>query len=117
MVNLEYTFKKIKIFTDSSITSENDVISKVYWQITFTDGISNSIAMGSNFLDTSNLENFIPIDQITDDVLEEWIINANGGSSFIISLELIHGPIIERKTRESKLTTYYEDSNFKTLFI
>lgn len=116
--DLTYVFKKIKILTDPSITDRANVISKIYWQLIFTDNVSTSVAMGATNLNTSNLSNFTPIEQITDQMYEDWVIANQGGQRFIDQLKSIHGPIIERKSAEAKLVVYYTDeSNKQTPFL
>lgn len=111
MDNITYIFKKTKILTDPSITSHENVISKVYWTFIFTDGLTESVASGVTDLNTSLLDNFVEIQNVTDDILKGWIISAHGGENFISMLKTIHAPIIAKKTAESKLVVFFEDSN------
>lgn len=109
-MDITYTFKKTKVLTDPGITSHQNVISRVYWMITFSDGTSDSIASGVTDLNTSNIENFVEIGDITDNMLGSWVIAAQGGDAFINMLLGIHGPIIAKKTEESKLEVYFSDA-------
>lgn len=110
MDNITFTFKKVKILTDPSITTYPNVITRVYWSIVFTDGISESTAAGVTDLNTSSIENFVDIGDVTDNMLRDWVIAVQGGSAFIEMLKGIHAPVIAKKTEESKLVVYYQDA-------
>ena len=112
MSDITYTFKKMKILTDPKVTGYENVISKIHWIITFTDGISESISAGVTNLNISNLEGFTPIENITDDIIEKWVIDTEGGDNFIQRLINIQTPILNKKTEESKLNVYYIDPAF-----
>ena len=70
---ISYTFQKNRILTDPSIEGHENVISKVYWTITFFDGTSTSIAKGITDLNTADIENFIPIEEVNDSILARWV--------------------------------------------
>ena len=109
---ISYTFQKNRILTDPSIEGHENVISKVYWTITFFDGTSTSIAKGITDLNTADIENFIPIEEVNDSILARWVIDSEGGEEFIATLKGIHVPMLKRKTEESKLNVYYQDPNY-----
>lgn len=112
MNEITYTFKKLKILTNPAIVGYDNVIAKVVWQIEFTDGTSNSAGMGETEFQFSNPETFIPIEQVTDEVLEQWVIEKEGGVQFINMLKNIHAPMIEKKNKEANLVEYYVDESF-----
>lgn len=112
MNDITYTFKKMAVLTDPSVEGYDNVIKKIVWRMTFTDGVSESIGMGETILDTSDLSNFINADEVTDEILEDWVINKEGGTSFIDTMINIHRPHIERKTQEDGLVTYYQDEDY-----
>lgn len=112
MSEITYTFKKLLVQTDPSIEEYNNVIKKIVWTLTFTDGVSESVGGGETILDTSDLSNFIEASEVTDKMIEDWVINKEGGSAFIETLLNIHRPIIERKTQEAGFDTYYKDEDY-----
>lgn len=110
MSNITYTFERNRIFTDPSITTHENVISKVDWLIHFTDGVSTSTAAGTTYIDTSNLENFIPIENITDENLFEMVLDKMGGENFINQLLQYHSDNVSNLTREKNFVIYYNKS-------
>lgn len=109
MSEITHTFKKLKVLVDPTITSHQNVISRIYWKITFTDGVSESAAIGATDVDVQNLDNFIEIQNVTDETIEKWVTAKEGGDTFIQMLSGIHTQIINRKTSEAQFTVYFED--------
>lgn len=102
---ISYTFKKIRVFTDPSIPDHENVISKVDWTVEFTDGVNKAIAGGTSNIDTSNLQNFIPAENVTDELLMQWCVGNN-----IKPLLEFHSKELEKMAKESKLVLYYGEA-------
>lgn len=102
---ISYTFKKIRVFTDPSIPDHENVISKVDWTVEFTDGVNKAIAGGTSNIDTSNLQNFIPAENVTDELLMQWCVGDN-----IKQLLEFHSKELEKLAKESKLVLYYGEA-------
>lgn len=111
MENITYTFEKKQVWVDNSRPEYPNVISKVLWALKFTNGIESSSAMIETYFDTSTLINFITIDNVTDDILEQWVIEKEGGDAFINGLKSIHVNYINKMAIDSKLEAYYIDSS------
>lgn len=109
-MSISYTFKKKRVYVDNNINGYSDVISKVEWEIIFTDGNFESIAAGETFLDLTNLEPFTPTDQVTDEKLEEWLFEQELSRNWT-EFYAFHVHNIERQSRTASLTLYYSDED------
>jgi hypothetical protein len=93
-------FSIIKVFAKNTSTNQT-IISKVVWQVIFSEGNAESIGAGETFLPTPIDESTIlPIDQITSDQIIQWVIEQEGGQSFVDHLTAIHEPMLRLKQQE-----------------
>lgn len=87
---MTHTFKitNIKVFSNAI---EKDRICFVSWLIEFEKQGFISVGAGETVLDTSStVENFIPIENVTQEQIKSWVINKEGGDSFMEVLTKIH---------------------------
>ena len=57
----------------------SDVVYKVFWFLTGTEGTDVESKSGSTFLDTTKLDssNFTPFADLTNDLVSSWLINSD----------------------------------------
>ena len=55
-----------------------DVVYNVHWIVTGSDGSVQSSIYGTQILNTSDITNFIPVDQLTNEEIVAWTQSAIG---------------------------------------
>lgn len=84
---MTFTPRKVHaIDTDSGLT---DVVKRVEWGISFVSGDHESIAGGVTILPEPLPEDYIPISEVNDNIIKNWVVKTHG-SSFIDDLEEFH---------------------------
>jgi hypothetical protein len=85
----------------------SDVIGLVRWAVEFQKGSFVSRAVVETLLDTSNLNNFVPITQVTREQVLSWALAAQGGEEFVEQhLRPHHEADLETQEHRSGLTVY-----------
>lgn len=79
-----YTIKKLIQVNDGSGT-----VVKVEYEVETTDGEYKSSIFDDIQLDTSNIENFIKYEDLTEEIVLEWIKNIHGDKNEIRNLQVI----------------------------
>jgi hypothetical protein len=75
---------------------QQNVVVLVGWTLRFTKGEFESIAGGESVMDTSNLAEFTPLEQITLAQLEQWVVAAQGGEQFMNEMRAYHEGMMDR---------------------
>ena len=108
---ITYTFEKLRVLTDNSIEGYSDVVTVVDWKITFTDGTYESIGLGTTYVDVTDLSSFTPIADVTDSMLEQWVIDEDFGIEWG-EFVAFHQDNINRQQTEASLTVYYQSDDY-----
>ncbi len=99
---MNYTFKITNIKAFSSATEKNRICF-ISWLIQFEKQGFISVGAGETVLDISTtIENFIPIEDVTEEKLISWVVSKEGGDAFITMLTQIHESNIELQILKSK---------------
>jgi len=71
---MEYSWK-VTNMTSATIASEPDVIIRVEWELTGTEGEYFGVFMGVTPLTVTDIDpaTFVPYDQLTQDIVLSWI--------------------------------------------
>ena len=107
---ITYTFEANKVLAAEVLNEYTNVFKKIYWTITFTDGINESKAAGETWLDCNNIENFIEATSVTDAMMETWVIEDLGTQW--TNLINNHTSILQQQAAEHELSTYYVNDSF-----
>ena len=108
---ITYTFEKLRVLTDNSIEGYSDVVSVVDWKIVFTDGTYESIGLGKTYIDVNDLSSFTAISEVTDDMLEQWVIEDEFGPAWGEFVAFHEDSIVRQKT-EASLTVHYQSDDY-----
>lgn len=95
-MSINQTFKAHSLRALPSHNGQQNVVVLVGWSILFTKGGFESVACGETALDTSNITDFTPIEQVTLAQLEQWVVAAQGGEQFMNDLRFHHGLLLDR---------------------
>ena len=77
----------------------SDVVYKVFWFLTGTEGTDIETKSGSTFLDTTGLtsENMVEFSKLTNDIVSGWLIDSE---PFIVHKYTICNNILEKRAVE-----------------
>jgi len=96
MSEITHTFKIQRVQTLPQVNEHTNVVVRVHWTVEFlADGIQ-SLGAGDTVLDTTAIESFTPVDQITEQQMVDWVVAAEGGQAFLDSLGNFHAQQIRR---------------------
>lgn len=95
-MTVSHTFKAHSLRAVPDYNGQQNVIVLVSWSIQFTKGGYQSTGGGETILDTGNLVEFTPLDQVTLAQLEQWVIAAQGGEQFMNELRYHHELMLDR---------------------
>lgn len=95
-MTINHTFKAHSLRAVPDYNGQQNVVVLVGWSIRFTKGEFESFAGGETLLDTSNLAEFTPLEQITLAQLEQWVVAAQGGEQFMNGLRAFHEGVMDR---------------------
>ena len=73
-----YTWDCKTVDTYPTHDSHSDVVYNVHWRVTKEDGEFTASSYGTQSIDTSDLTNFKPFDELTSDMVKGWVIDAMG---------------------------------------
>jgi hypothetical protein len=87
----------VSVFVQPSNGTYENVIARVMWVIRFEEDGFTSDAFVETFLDTGAIVDFIPANQVGNDRVLQWAFDAQGGETFVQSLQVRHGEEIAYK--------------------
>lgn len=93
-MNLEFFISRVR--TIPAEGENANVVSVIDWFIELSNDIGKSIAGGKTVLDTSNITDFVPLSDVTKQMLVNWFVAAEGGRDFLDMLMVEHQAIISR---------------------
>jgi len=77
MITFIWNCETVDIYPSESGLS--DVVYNVHWIVSGTDELENTVTnIGTQILDTSNITNFIPFEDLTYDQIASWTKSAMG---------------------------------------
>ena len=103
---ITYEFKKRRVEVTQDFPKFPNLIVRVEWEIEFTDGTNYSSGLGVTDLDISSISDFTAIEQVTDAMLEDWVIQEsfhNNWNDFVAH----HEKVITDKKELPNLEVYY----------
>lgn len=95
-MSINHTFKAHSLRAMPSHNGQQNVVTLVGWSFRFTKGEFESFAAGESTLDTSDLTDFTPLEQITLAQLEQWVVAAQGGEPFMVRMRAYHEGMMDR---------------------
>ena len=99
MTTLNYDFKITNVEALPQHLGYENVVVKVQWVAEYSRNGFKSIGAGVTRFSPDTLENFIPLAQVTERQMADWVVNAEGGEAFVKMLAKAH----ERYIREQEL--------------
>ena len=103
-----------QVFVIPEHNGNQNVIRRVLWCLCFEkDGVVSEAGV-ETFLDVDNIQNFIPINEVGDDRLLEWVFAAQGGDAFIDFLRPHHEEQLNYAKQCAGLETYSTNFNLST---
>lgn len=108
---MEWDCKNVEIYTQAYNGNEG-VIWNVHWKVKKSEEDDNGTYTGSSYgsisLNTETIENFVPVSEVTSDLVQSWVISAMGEDA-VTSLEaLLDSQIEEQKNPSTTLITIQE---------
>lgn len=100
---MNHTFKITGVHAIPAHLGRENVVAKVNWEIVFSQDGQESLAAGETFIDTNVGEEFTPLEQVTAQQIQDWVLAKEGGDAFITMLEGIHGPMLANKAVAAKV--------------
>ena len=85
----------------------DDVVYNVHWCVTKEDEEFTASSYGTQSIDTSDLTNFKPFDELTSDMVKGWVINAMGEEE-VANLEAGLDAQIESEKNPTSITKTLE---------
>ena len=74
---MNWNCKLVDVYT-SEIDGHEKVIFNVHWRVEKEDKDYSASSYGTQSLNTENIENFIPYDDVTSEMVEGWVKDAMG---------------------------------------
>jgi hypothetical protein len=99
---ITHTFFIDKVYAIPQVDGKTDVISVVQWHFVFDINGTPSTAAGVSVLDTTNIADFTSITDVNKDMVEQWVIAAEGGQGWFDQLVRSHTTIVKMQEALSK---------------
>ena len=81
------------------------VIYNVHWRVTKEDGNYSASTYGTQSLNTEDIQDFIPFDEVTSEMVESWVKDAMGEEEVSRIEDGLDQQIEEQKNPSSKTIT------------
>jgi len=112
-MDTKFSVRKMYVFPKKG--DNVNVVGKVDWAVTFSRNGVTSTGVGETLLGTDNIEYFVPIDEITENVVIQWVIAKEGGQQFIQRLQQIHEPNLQYQEKMAGMVEWeFADKAIKT---
>ena len=102
-----YTWDCKTVDTYPTHDSHSDVVYNVHWRVTKVDEEYYATTYGTQTLSTSDIGDFVPFDELTSEVVKEWVLNAMGEEE-VANLEAGLNAQIESKKNPTSITKTLE---------
>ena len=73
----DWNCKTIDVYTHEH-NGHEQVIYNVHWRVTKEDGDYSASSYGTQSLNTEDIQDFIPFEEVTSEIVEGWTKNAIG---------------------------------------
>ena len=103
---MNWDCKTIEVYTQEH-NGHTGVIWNVHWRVTKEDGDYSASSYGTQSIDTSDLSNFKPFDEVTSDMVKGWVIDAMGEEE-VANLEASLDSQIESQKNPTSITKTLE---------
>lgn len=111
---MNITKQLTEVFVIPEYNGRQNVIRRVLWQITFEEDGVKSTAGIETFLDIDNIENFVPANEVGNELLLQWVLEIQGGDSFISAIQPYHEEDLTYAKKCAGLETYVSGFEFST---
>jgi len=102
-----YTWDVSTVDTYPTLDGNADVVYNVHWRLNATDDEYTASAYGTQSINTSDLSNFKPFDEVTSDMVKGWVIDAMGEEE-VANLEASLDSQIESEKNPTSITKTLE---------
>lgn len=101
MVNYKWKFSDFRTMT---VNGNDNTVVKLNWALEGSDGMFGASHVGTINLDTTNVQNFIEFNDLTQEIVEGWAI-ASIGDDMIASFKTLVENRIQELNLQSQATT------------
>ena len=102
---MEWNVKTVDVHPKEE--GHDDVIYNVHWSVSKEDGEYSASSYGTQSIDTSDLSNFKPFDEVTSDMVKGWVTEAMGEEA-VANLEAGLDSQIENQKNPTSITKTLE---------
>lgn len=60
-----------------------NIVARVYWRYTGTDGVNETSVMGSTDLSEPDANSFMPFDELTEAQVKDWVLASTDPQSWV----------------------------------
>tara|TARA_R100001440_G_scaffold769_3_gene2505 strand:- start:2066 stop:2383 length:318 start_codon:yes stop_codon:yes gene_type:complete len=96
--------KTIDVYTHEH-NGHDQVIYNVHWRVTKEDGDYSASSYGTQSLNTENIEDFKPYDEVTSEMVEGWVKDAMGAEEVANIESSLDKKIADEKNPSSETIT------------
>ena len=100
----DWNCKTIDVYTHEH-NGHEQVIYNVHWRVTKEDGDYFASTYGAQSLNTEDIQDFIPFDEVTSEMVESWVKDAMGEEEVSRIEDGSDQQIEEQKNPSSKTIT------------
>jgi hypothetical protein len=100
----KFTVRQLHVFPKRG--ENTNVVGKVDWAVTFTRNGAASTGAGETLLDVDNLQHFISIDEVTEQLAIKWMLEKEGGDAFIERLQKMHESTLQYQEKMAGLVPW-----------
>ena len=102
-----YTFSVRQLHVFPIYETYENVVGRVEWKIEFDRNGVKSLAMGDTLLPyPADPQTFVPIGEVTESLVETWVLQVEGGQPFLNGLQSFHDRMIDSKERSTQLSKW-----------
>jgi hypothetical protein len=95
-MSLPYEFRVTKVYVNPSLNGFQEVIVSTEWTMKFSlDGFFSTHA-GDTTLDTTDIQSFVPLAQVSKPIVQAWVLAQSGGNEWLEAISAFHQGRIER---------------------
>ena len=104
MTTTSFKLYQVQVFENKE--GYQNVIGLVRWAVEFQRGALVSRAGAETLLNTSIIQNFVPIEQLTKEQVLWWAFEAQGGQAFIDTISGYHEQDLDQQEQRVGLVDY-----------
>ena len=104
-------FEVLQIRTHTNPDNLPNAVKVIQWEITTTDGEFSVVGRGATEFDTSNIENFVSIEELTADDFFRWVVDSfeeHEWEGYVRE----HDAMLESKIANGGLDVYLQKEGF-----